>query len=168
MIQCCICGKKVENDNVQGLKYKRKNYCYECFCNEFNPVEVDKHFAYLKFQDIFNRVPTSAEWTQMTKLVNEHKWEWNKIELILEYVYLIERREIDEEYGAIGILPFYEAKARKFYDTLDEVYNTLDNVEEPQKVTVYATNYTHKKPVELKSIDELVNWEEEDDEDWQE
>ena len=167
MITCNCCGKKVENDNIHGLKYKKKSYCYECFCNSFKPVEVDKHFAYLKFQEIFNRVPTSAEWTQCERLIKEHKWDWQKIEMLLEYVYLVEEKDISEEHGAIGILPFYETKARLFYRTLDLVYESIDNIDDTQDLqpdVIYATNFEHKKSTKIKSIDSLINWEEEDDE----
>ena len=107
-----MCKKKVENDNVQGLKYKTKSYCIDCFYENVKPNEVDKHFMYLKFQSITGRVPSSAEWTQCERLIKDHKWDWQKIELMLEYVYLIEEVEISDDYGVIGILPFYENQAR--------------------------------------------------------
>ena len=80
MITCHVCKKKVENDNVQGLKYKTKSYCIDCFYENVKPNEVDKHFMYLKFQSITGRVPSSAEWTQCERLIKDHKWDWQKIE----------------------------------------------------------------------------------------
>ena len=166
LIACSVCGRKVENDNVQGLKYKRKNYCIDCFCDNFKQVEVDKHFAYLRFQDVAGRVPTAQEWTQMERLIKEHDWDWYKIEKMLEYVYQVECKEISEDYGIIGILPFYETQARKFFNTVDRVLDSLTNEESfEEDVVVFATQYKRKPgKIEFKSIDRLINWEEEDDE----
>ena len=155
MITCHVCKKKVENDNVQGLKYKTKSYCIDCFYENVKPNEVDKHFMYLKFQDITGRVPSSAE------------WDWQKIELMLEYVYLIEEVELSDDYGVIGILPFYENQARKFYKQLDDIYDSLEDDFEDEVITIYVRQLEKpKKKVELTSIDELIDWSEE--EEWQE
>lgn len=164
-MKCCKCGKTVEDDNVNGLKYKRKNYCVDCFCNEFDQDEVDKHFAYLTFQRIFDRVPSSAEWTQMTKLIKEHDWDWYKIEMMLIYVYEIELKEVTEEHGAIGILPYYEAQARKFFKERDNVMN--ENYEEPKVIKIFGMQIKKQpKKVEFTSIDNLIDWD--DNEEWQE
>ena len=164
-MKCCKCGKTVEDDNVNGLKYKRKNYCVDCFCNEFEQDEVDKHFAYLTFQRIFGRVPSSAEWTQMTRLIKEHDWDWYKIEMMLIYVYEIELKEVTEEYGAIGILPYYEAQARKFFKERDNVMN--EDYEEPEVIKIFGMQIKKQpKKVEFTSIDNLIDWD--DDEEWQE
>ena len=164
-MKCCKCGKTVEDDNVNGLKYKRKNYCVDCFCNEFEQDEVDKHFAYLTFQRIFGRVPSSAEWTQMTRLIKEHDWDWYKIEMMLIYVYEIELKEVTEEYGAIGILPYYEAQARKFFKERDNAMN--ESYEEPEVIKIFGMQIKKQpKKVEFTSIDNLIDWD--DDEEWQE
>lgn len=164
-MKCCKCGKQVEDDNVNGLKYKKKNYCVDCFCNEFKQDEVDKHFAYLTFQRIFGRVPTSQEWTQMTRLINENDWDWYKIEMMLIYVYEIELKEVSEEYGAVGILPFYEAQARKFFKEQDNVMNC--DYEMPETIKVFGVQLEKQpKHVELKSIDLMIDWD--DEEEWQE
>lgn len=150
---------------MNGLKYKRKNYCVDCFCNEFEQDEVDKHFAYLTFQRIFGRVPSSAEWTQMTRLIKEHDWDWYKIEMMLIYVYEIELKEVTEEYGAIGILPYYEAQARKFFKERDNVMN--EDYEEPEVIKIFGMQIKKQpKKVEFTSIDNLIDWD--DDEEWQE
>lgn len=167
MITCHVCKKKVENDNVQGLKYKTKSYCIDCFYENVKPNEVDKHFMYLKFQSITGRVPSSAEWTQCERLIKDHKWDWQKIELMLEYVYLIEQVEISDDYGVIGILPFYENQARKFYKQLDDIYDSLEDDFEDEVITIYVRQLEKpKKEVELTSIDNLIDWD--DEEEWQE
>ena len=164
-MKCCKCGKIVEDDNVNGLKYKKKSYCVDCFCNEFDQDEVDKHFAYLTFQRIFDRVPSSAEWTQMTRLIKEHDWDWYKIEMMLIYVYEIELKEVTEEYGAIGILPYYEVQARKFFKERDNAMN--EDYEEPQVIKIFGIQIKKQpKKVEFTSIDNLIDWD--DDGEWQE
>jgi hypothetical protein len=118
---------------------------------------------YLKFQDITGRVPSSAEWTQCERLIKDHKWDWQKIELMLEYVYLIEQVELSDDYGVIGILPFYENQARKFYKQLDDIYESLEDDFEDEVITIYVKQLEKpKKEVVLKSVDDIWN---EDDED---
>jgi hypothetical protein len=165
LLKCCKCGKTVEDDNVNGLKYKKKSYCVDCFCNEFDQDEVDKHFAYLTFQRIFDRVPSSAEWTQMTRLIKEYDWDWYKIEMMLIYVYEIELKEVTEEYGAIGILPYYEAQARKFFKERDNAMS--EDYEEPKVIKIFGIQIKKQpKKVEFTSIDNLIDWD--DDAEWQE
>jgi hypothetical protein len=165
LLKCCKCGKTVEDDNVNGLKYKKKSYCVDCFCNEFDQDEVDKHFAYLTFQRIFDRVPSSAEWTQMTRLIKEYDWDWYKIEMMLIYVYEIELKEVTEEYGAIGILPYYEAQARKFFKERDNAMS--EDYEEPKVIKIFGIQIKKQpKKVEFTSIDNLIDWD--DDGEWQE
>lgn len=162
LLKCCKCGKTVEDDNVNGLKYKKKSYCVDCFCNEFDQDEVDKHFAYLTFQRIFDRVPSSAEWTQMTRLIKEYDWDWYKIEMMLIYVYEIELKEVTEEYGAIGILPYYEAQARKFFKERDNAMS--EDYEEPKVIKIFGIQIKKQpKKVEFTSIDNLIDWDDEDD-----
>ena len=162
LLKCCKCGKTVEDDNVNGLKYKKKSYCVDCFCNEFDQDEVDKHFAYLTFQRIFDRVPSSAEWTQMTRLIKEYDWDWYKIEMMLIYVYEIELKEVTEEYGAIGILPYYEAQARKFFKERDNAMS--EDYEEPKVIKIFGIQIKKQpKEVHLISIDDLIDWDDEDD-----
>ena len=163
VITCCKCKKKVENDNVNGLKYKAKSYCIDCFFDSFEPDEVDKHMMYLTFQEIAGRTPSSSEWTQMAKLIKEHKWTWRKIELMLEYVYLIEKVQNDEGYGFIGILPFYEFQAKKFYDEVILVEESVCEVEDEEIEVIYGKQYEEpKKEIKLKSIDDLLDWSEEE------
>ena len=167
MITCHVCKKKIENDNVHGLYYKNKPYCVECFCSTIKPNEVDKHFAYLKFQEIVGRIPTRAEWTQCEKLIKESDWNWQKIELMLEYVYVIEQVDFESDRGVIGLLPYYELKAKKFYKMLDDVYESLEEDIVDEVVTVYVKQLEKpRKKVELKSIDDLIDWD--DEEEWQE
>ena len=165
LLKCCKCGKTVEDDNVNGLKYKKKSYCVDCFCNEFDQDEVDKHFAYLTFQRIFDRVPSSAEWTQRKRLIKEYDWDWYKIEMMLIYVYEIELKEVTEEYGAIGILPYYEAQARKFFKERDNAMS--EDYEEPKVIKIFGIQIKKQpKKVEFTSIDNLIDWD--DDGEWQE
>ena len=163
VITCSKCKTKVEHDNVNGFKYKSKNYCIDCFVESFEPDEVDKHLMYLKFQSIAGRTPSSAEWTQMSRLIKEHGWTWYKIEKMLEYVYLIEKVQNDEGYGFIGILPFYEFQAKKFYEDVKNVEESVCEIVDEELEVVYGRQYEPpKKEINLKSIDDAIDWSEED------
>ena len=86
---------------------------------------------------------------------------------MLEYVYLIEQVELSDDYGVIGILPFYENQARKFYKQLDDIYDSLEDDFEDEVITVYVRQLEKpKKEVQFTSIDDLIDWSEE--EEWQE
>lgn len=169
LITCGACGTKVEHDNINGLKYKRKSYCYDCFANSFDLPTVDKHMFFLKFQTLFNRNLTNVEWIQCENLikgVKGDKWDWNKLEMVLTYVYEVENLDESEEYGSIGILPYYEKRAEKFFDHYNKVYDSIEAMSnvEVEEVNVYSNQFTEpKKPVVLKSIDKMINWEEEED-----
>ena len=55
VITCCKCKKKVDNDNVNGLKYKAKSYCIEHMITNFelDRLEFDKNLVtvYLSKRD---------------------------------------------------------------------------------------------------------------------
>ena len=85
---------------------------------------------------------------------------------MLDYVYLIELVPIDEE-RLIWTLPFYRKKALKFQEQLKGVYESLEDDFEDEVVTVYVRQLEKpKKEVKLTSIDDLIDWSEE--EEWQE
>ena len=84
------------------------------------------------FQRIFGRKPNDMEWTQMNRMVaknseSESVWNWRKLEYALEYVYEIEQVQVQEEYGVIGILAYYEAKMMKFRN---ECFDVMDDIDE--------------------------------------
>ena len=165
-ITCKVCGKKVPHDNINGLKFRRKSFCVECFENEYDSDVVDKHYVQIKFQEVTGRVPTKEEWMQFEKLMREYEWDWNIVYNMLDYVYLIELVPIDEE-RLIWTLPFYRKKALKFQKQLEGVYASLEDDFEDEVVTVYVRQLEKpKKEVKLTSIDDLIDWSEE--EEWQE
>ena len=118
---------------------------------------------YLHFQRIFNRIPSNLEWIQCTKMVKEEGWTWNKIEDVMEYVYEIEHLDESEEHGAIGILPYYELRAKQFFKKLWEVqesesFNTDNDEEEIVCQQINSKSFTKQK--ENKDLDDI--WEDED------
>ena len=165
-IHKCIIGGKEE----QVIDYKRKKYCHSCFEENFDQEIVDKHYCYITFQNIFNRKPTDAEWTQMNKMVKGNtesstSWTWAKIEYALQYVYEVEKLEVSEEYGVIGILPYYETKMMKFRN---ECFGVEDDVDEfgfgmGEEETVYIIPPKKENNNKRKSVDELIDWEEVED-----
>ena len=98
----------------------------------------------------------------MTRLIKEYDWDWYKIEMMLIYVYEIELKEVTEEYGAIGILPYYEAQARKFFKERDNAMS--EDYEEPKVIKIFGIQIKKQpKKVEFTSIDNLIDWDDEDD-----
>ena len=161
----CKCGKEVCEDNVTGFHYRGIFYCSSCFFKKIKQNEIDKHFAYIKFQEITGRVPTNMEWNQCERLlIQERGWNWQEVELVLTYVYEIEQKEISEEYGIIGLLPYYKKQAKEFYKIIDGVYESLDDDFEDEVITVYVRQLEKpEKKVELTSIDDLINWDDDDE-----
>jgi hypothetical protein len=85
----------------------------------------------------------------------------------MTYVYEVEGMETNEEYGVIGILPYHEYRADKFYEQYYAICDMVDEMEdieqEEEEVHIYTKPYRQKsKKVELKSIDKLINWEDEE------
>ena len=169
LIKCCVCNVD-DFTEEEIVKYNRRNYCYPCLEEKLKPDEFDKHMFYLRFERLFNRKPTKAEWAQCNNLLgdthSEGEWTWVKIEKVLSYVYEIERLEISSEHGAIGILPYYEYKADKFYEEYYEIYDMAYEVveeREEEKTVRFKMSTSKPKKLELKSVDKLINWEEEDE-----
>lgn len=163
---CTVCGVETVADSVNGIKYKKKTYCIDCFYDSFPEKEVNKHFFYVRFQDIFKRVPSSMEWTQCERFIKESNWDWVKLDCILEYVYQIEGHPVDENYGAIGILPFFETRAKSYFNQYSNVLKSLDDNLYSDEVEVVRGRQISVKPPtkkERKSIDGLINWDEEED-----
>ena len=123
----------------------------------------DQHMFYLHFQRIFDRIPSNLEWIQCTKMVKEEGWTWHKIEDVMEYVYEIEHLDESEEHGAIGILPYYELRAKQFFKKLWEVqesesFNTDNDEEDIVCQQINSRSFTKRK--ENKDLDDI--WEDED------
>ena len=163
--KCCVCGCILGEGEV--LEYKRKKYCYKCFEESYDEETVSKHYCYLTFQRIFGRKPNDMEWSQMNRMVaknseSESVWNWRKLEYALEYVYEIEQVQVQEEYGVIGILPYYEAKMMKFRNECFDVMDDIDEFgfgmadEETVVIKPRKENYEHK----IKHID--IDWSDED------
>ena len=96
-------------------------------------------------------------------MVKEDGWTWHKIEDVMEYVYEIEHLDESEEHGAIGILPYYELRAKQFFKKLWEVqesesFNTDDDEEEIVCQQINSKSFTKRK--ENKDLDDI--WEDED------
>lgn len=113
-VKCPHCQQYFIKENEEHVPYNRKYFHIDCFEAHFEPEVVDKHWFYLTFQDAIGRVPTSMEWTQCQRLIDNDEWSWTKLEDLVKYVYLIEGLKPTEEHGVIGILPYYEFKAKKF------------------------------------------------------
>lgn len=170
LTKCCICDCELGFVEDDTIPYKKKNYCHDCFSANHKPEIVDQHLFYLHFQKLFNRKPTQAEWTQCRRLINDEnssgEWDWLKIEKVMTYTYEIEKLESTGEYGVIGILPYYEHKADRFYT---EYYDLWDRIEEMGSLEGEETHVriklkkTKPKKLELESIDAVVNWEEDED-----
>ena len=106
---------------------------------------------------------------QCRRLINDDsssgEWDWLKIEKVMTYVYEIEKLEPTEEYGVIGILPYHEYRADKFYEQYYDICDIVDGMEdtEQKEVHIYTKPYKQKsKKVELKSIDDILCWEDEE------
>lgn len=162
--KCSLCG------TTRGVfEYKRKKYCEDCFIKSFDEQTVNKHFCYLTFQDIFGRKPSDMEWTQMNKMVaktteSSTVWTWGKIEYALWYVYNIEKVDALEDSGVVGLLPYYEAKMMKYRNSCLDVQ---DDIEEygfgiGEEETVIINPKEVKEIFKSKSIDALINWDEDD------
>lgn len=165
---CCVCGITITDNYVD---YKRKKYCHECFSSSFDETTVDKHYCYLMFQRLFGRKPSDVEWTQMNKMVkgsteSSTEWTWRKVEYALYYVYEVEKFEPDSEFGVIGILPYYESKMMKFrnecFDIEDDVMEYGYGMSEPEVVIIKPLENEHETR-KRKSIDSLIDWEEDDE-----
>lgn len=165
--KCTKCG--LEAHSTELVEYKRKKYCYDCFEDMLPPDEVDKHFCYLTFQRIMGRKPTQVEWIQMNKMVTKDttsstEWTWRKIEWGLEYVYLIEKHEVSEEYGVIGILPYYESRLVKFFNECVAIQNSCEDADLSfgEEDIILIDKPVVREFTKLKSIDSMIDWEEEE------
>ena len=162
-VKCPVCNSMIEKEG--SVAYNKRYYCIECFESKFSEEEVAKHYFYQTFQEIFNRKPIQLEWIQCDRLISDG-WTWQMIEDILKYVYTVECLPEREE-GVIGILPYYEVKARKFVNRIYDAYDSpVYNIEGTDEV-VYAkqvdlTHLGENKEI-VKDVDAI--WE--DDDTWQ-
>lgn len=159
-VKCPYCSNM--NNKEETIAYNKRYYCYECLALALKPEEYDKHMFYLHFQKLFGRVPTVMEWTQCDRLLQQ-RWTWNKIEDIMEYVFAIEHLEESEEHGVIGILPYYELRARQFFEMLwnvreSESFNTDEDEQEIFCRQVNAREIAKQKV--LKDVDKI--WDDEE------
>ena len=161
-VKCPNCGKMINRE--EGIPYNKRYYCNDdCLFEAIGEDLYDQHMFYLHFQRIFDRIPSNLEWIQCTKMVKEEGWTWHKIEDVMEYVYEIEHLDESEEHGAIGILPYYELRAKQFFKKLWEVqesesFNTDDDEEEIICQQINSRSFTKQK--ENKDLDDI--WEDED------
>ena len=159
-VKCPICSRM--NDREETIPYKKRYYCIECFENSFSEEETSKHYFYLTFQYTLGRKPMQVEWIQCDRLISEG-WTWEKIEDIFRYVYTIEGMLESNEHGAIGILPYYEIKARRFlnvmYDTRESEVYEIEGTDE----TVYAKQIDLTQVGESKEVKDIDSiWEDDD------
>lgn len=166
--KCSVCNCNFPTEDI--VKYKRKNYCFNCFEVSFSEEVVDQHYFYLAFQRMFDRKPSEQEWVQCRRLIDNKQssgeWSWRKIEKVMTYVYEVEGLDTSEEYGVIGILPYHEYRADKFYEQYYTICDMVDEMEDTrqEEVHIYTKPYKQKsKKVELKSIDDILCWEDEDE-----
>ena len=160
-VKCPHCKNELTKE--EAIPYNRRYYHDDCLFEAIGEDLYDQHMFYLHFQRLFNRIPSNLEWIQCTKMVKEDGWTWHKIEDVMEYVYEIEHLDESEEHGAIGILPYYELRAKQFFKKLWEVqesesFNT-DNDEE-EIVCRQVNSKTIVKQRENKDLDGI--WEDED------
>lgn len=162
-VKCPTCSKM--NDKDDTIPYKKRYYCIECFECSFSEEEVGKHYFYLTFQEVLGRKPMQVEWIQCDRLINEG-WTWTKLEDIFKYVYLVEGLHESNEHGAIGILPYYEIKAKRFLDRLYDVKESPVYVADEEEI-IYAkqvdlTHIGENKEV-IKDVDSIWG----DDDTWE-
>lgn len=162
-VKCPNCSKM--NDKDDTIPYKKRYYCVECFESNFGEEEIGKHYFYLTFQEVLGRKPMQVEWIQCDRLINEG-WTWIKLEDIFKYVYLVEGLHESNEHGAIGILPYYEIKAKRFLDRLYEVKESPIYVADEEEI-IYAkqvdlTHIGENKEV-IKDVDSIWG----DDDTWE-
>ena len=163
-VKCPVCSAMNEKDYT--IPYNKRYYCIDCFESHFSEDEVAKHYFYITFQCVLGRKPMQVEWIQCDRLINEG-WTWEKIEDIFRYVYTVEGMVESNEHGAIGILPYYEIKAKRFLDRMYEarstpVYNTDGADEVVYAKQVDLTHIGEDKEI-VKDVDSI--WE--DDDTWQ-
>lgn len=162
-VKCPVCNSMIEKEGSEA--YNKRYYCIECLESKLSADELAKHYFYKTFQEIFNRKPIQLEWIQCDRLINDG-WTWQIIEDVLKYVYTVECLPEREE-GVIGILPYYEVKARKFVNRIYDAYDSpVYNIEGTDEV-VYAkqvdlTHLGENKEI-VKDVDAI--WE--DDDTWQ-
>ena len=162
-VKCPTCSRM--NDREETIPYKKRYYCIECFEYSFGEEEIGKHYFYLTFQEVLGRKPMQVEWIQCDRLINEG-WTWIKLEDIFKYVYLVEGLHESNEYGAIGILPYYEIKAKRFLDRLYEVKESPVYVADEEEI-IYAkqvdlTHIGENKEI-IKDVDSIWG----DDDTWE-
>lgn len=162
-VKCPHCQEQIEKDGA--VPYNKRYYCYDCFWEAFKEEECEKHFFYLTFQKIIGRVPLNLEWIQCNKLIDDG-WSWSKIEDVFYYTYKIECKQVTEEYGTIGILPYVELRAKRFYeDKWNADSSNHETVVEVADRIVYTSNAVikpSKTKKQHKNIDRLL----EDDNLW--
>ena len=91
---------------------------------------------------------------------SNNKWDWWYLDRLLTYAYEIEKIQPNEEYGVVGIFPYMEFKAMKFFKTYDEAYD--HNVEfeiENEVIEIYASNQRRIAPKQKERVflDDIVN-----------
>lgn len=160
-VKCPVCSSM--NDKELTEPYNKRYYCPQCLVEALTPDEYDKHMFYKRFQAIFHRQPSNLEWIQCNKMIKDDGWTWNKLEDVMEYTYEIEHMDASDEHGVIGILPYYELKAKMFYSKLwelqnSEVFDTENDEEEIVCKQINMKDFVKQK--QAKDIDMI--WSDED------
>jgi hypothetical protein len=152
-VKCPICEEYLPKE--EAIPYRNRYYHRECFEASYSEDEVDKTYFNLTFKKVVGRIPTTQEWVQANQLIDNEGWTWNKIEDVFYYTYVIEDRQVNNEYGAIGLLPYMELRAKAFYE---KKWKASDYEPVEQKdVVVYGKQIVkERKPKETKDIDRLV------------
>lgn len=162
--KCCVCDNQFNADYI--VNFKRKKYCYDCFEQSYSQDVVEQHYFYLHFQETIGRSPSQLEWIQLKKMIEDskstnHKWDWWVLDRILTYTYEIEKKEISEEYGVVGIFPYMELRARQFFRIYDEAYEHNSQCGEIEYETVEIRSHNPKrrkaKPLYKANLDDIVN-----------
>ena len=161
-VKCPHCNEYFDNDKEPNIPYNKRYYHEYCFEAHFDWNEVTKTYFYLSFQEVLGRKPMQVEWIQCDRLISEG-WTWEKIEDIFRYVYTIEGMLESNEHGAIGILPYYEIKARRFlnvmYDARESEVYEVEGTDE----TVYARQIDLTQVGESKEVKDIDSiWEDDD------
>ena len=160
-VKCPVCEQMLEKEHAEPCN--KRYYHADCLVEALSPDDYDKHMFYKRFQRIFNRTLSNIEWIQCDKMIKNDGWTWNKLEDVMEYVYEIEHMDDSDEHGAIGILPYYELRAKKFFQKLWEVQSSETFNTEQDEKEIFCKQVNTKdiiKQKEVKDIDRL--WDDED------
>ena len=138
---CFICGKQFDRDKIQAVKVSARRYAhYDCKPDgELVPLPAQKQedpdLKLLKdYIDKF--YGKNANWArimqQIKKYTIENNYSYSGILKSLKYWLEVKHMPIQQDYGAIGIVPFVYQQAYNYYYSLflAEQQNINKNVKE--------------------------------------